>query len=78
MIGHGAREARPEAEDLVEISRQTTTPMTLRTADEIARFFDGFDLVEPGLVWAPLWRPDGPAPEDPQRSGNLAGVGVRG
>jgi SAM-dependent methyltransferase len=77
VIGHGARESRPEADDLVEISRQTTTPMTLRTADEIARFFDGFDLLEPGLVWAPLWRPDGPAPEDPQRSGNLAGVGRR-
>jgi len=77
VIGHGARESRPEADSLVEISRQTTTPMTLRTPDEIARFFDGFDLVDPGLVWAPLWRPDGPAPEDPQRSGNIAGVGRR-
>jgi SAM-dependent methyltransferase len=77
VIGHGARESRPEADSLVEISRQTTTPMTLRTSDEIARFFDGFDLVDPGLVWAPLWRPDGPAPDDPQRSGNMAGVGRR-
>jgi len=77
VIGHGARESRPEADSLVEISRQTTTPMTLRTSDEIARFFDGFDVVDPGLVWAPLWRPDGPAPEDPQRSGNVAGVGRR-
>ena len=77
VIGHGARESRPEADSLVEISRQTTTPMTLRTSDEIARFFDGFDVVDPGLVWAPLWRPDGPAPEDPQSSGNVAGVGRR-
>jgi SAM-dependent methyltransferase len=77
VIGHGARESRPEADSLVEISQQTTTPMTLRTPDEIARFFDGFDVVDPGLVWAPLWRPDGPAPEDPQRSGNIAGVGRR-
>jgi len=77
VIGHGARESRPEADSLVDISRQTTTPMTLRTSDEIARFFDGFDVVDPGLVWSPLWRPDGPAPEDPQRSGNVAGVGRR-
>jgi SAM-dependent methyltransferase len=77
VIGHGARESRPEADSLVEISRQTTTPMTLRTSDEIARFFDGLDVVDPGLVWAPLWRPDGPALEDPQSSGNVAGVGRR-
>jgi hypothetical protein len=77
VIGHGARESRPEAESLVEISRQTTTPMTLRTADEVERFFDGFDLIEPGLVWAPLWRPDQPVPEHPEQSGNLAGVGRR-
>ncbi|GAB3878551.1 hypothetical protein GCM10029964_029370 [Kibdelosporangium lantanae] len=24
------------------------------------RFFDGFDLVEPGLVGCGLWRPGGP------------------
>jgi len=29
---------------------------------EIRGFFDGFDLVEPGLVFIPQWRPDRPAP----------------
>jgi hypothetical protein len=31
--------------------------MNMRTYDEILRFFDGLDLVEPGLTaW---WNPDG-------------------
>jgi hypothetical protein len=24
----------------------------------VARFFDGFQMVEPGLVWLNTWRPD--------------------
>lgn len=31
---------------------------TARSRDQIARFFDGFDLVEPGLVFSPQWRPN--------------------
>ena len=33
----------------------------LRTPEQIEGFFDGLDLVEPGVVSTPLWRPD-PAP----------------
>jgi S-adenosyl methyltransferase len=32
----------------------------MRSADEIAAFFDGLDLVDPGIVFLPEWRPDGP------------------
>jgi S-adenosyl methyltransferase len=28
----------------------------MRSRAEILRFFDGFDLVEPGLVYIPEWR----------------------
>jgi hypothetical protein len=35
---------------------------TLRTPDEVARFFDGLDIVEPGLVPIDRWRPDGGTP----------------
>ncbi|HEY1919094.1 MAG TPA: SAM-dependent methyltransferase [Streptosporangiaceae bacterium] len=36
-----------------------------RTHDEVARFFTGLDLVPPGIVVTPQWRPDpdGPAPD---------------
>ena len=40
-------------------------PVTLRTHDEVSRFFAGLDLVEPGLVQLHRWRPgpEGPAPD---------------
>ncbi len=34
-----------------------------RTLVEIGEYFDGLDLVEPGLVYNPLWRPQEPVPE---------------
>src|SRR5260370_22621666 len=33
-------------------------PLTLRSLEEIAGFFDGLELLEPGLVSTPRWRPD--------------------
>ena len=33
-------------------------PYRLRTPQEIASFFDGLDLVEPGVVPCPRWHPD--------------------
>jgi hypothetical protein len=32
--------------------------VTFRTRAQVARFFDGLDLVEPGLVRVQEWRPD--------------------
>lgn len=78
VIAHGTFEGRPEeSARLVEISKRTPTPLTLRSRQEIGAFFDGYDLVEPGLVFAPAWHPDGPdgAEGDPALSGNVAGVG---
>ncbi len=34
-----------------------TPPMTLRSPEQIARFFDGLDLLEPGVVSCSRWRP---------------------
>ena len=34
------------------------TPYTLRSPPQIAAFFEGLELVEPGLVPCPRWRPD--------------------
>src|SRR5271157_4614028 len=34
-------------------------PYQLRRPDELTSFFDGLDLVEPGVVPCPRWRPDG-------------------
>ncbi|WP_188196573.1 SAM-dependent methyltransferase [Nonomuraea sp. SYSU D8015] len=34
------------------------TRLTLRTADQLKAFFEGLDLVEPGMVSLPQWRPE--------------------
>jgi hypothetical protein len=50
---------------------------TIRSRAAILRFFDGFELVEPGLVNVPAWRPDSTAglPADPGQFWVLGGVG---
>jgi hypothetical protein len=46
-------------EEAVAHWNQVGTPlMTLRGPEQIARFFDGLDLLEPGVVSCSLWRPD--------------------
>ncbi len=34
------------------------TPMNFRSRAEVTAFFDGFELVEPGVERLPLWRPE--------------------
>lgn len=36
---------------------EATAPLVPRTKDEFARFFAGFELVEPGVVFLSQWRP---------------------
>jgi O-methyltransferase involved in polyketide biosynthesis len=38
-------------------NRVGTPPMTLRSPQQIVRFFDGLDLLEPGVVSCSRWRP---------------------
>ena len=49
--------------------------MTLRTPQQITRFFDGMDLLPPGVVSCSRWRPD-PAPsgEQPDEVDEFCGV----
>jgi len=60
-LSHMTDEAHPEAaEGLFRISQDLhwNTPLISRSRADIARFFDGFTLVEPGLVRPAQWRPD--------------------
>ncbi|MGH3718611.1 MAG: SAM-dependent methyltransferase [Pseudonocardiaceae bacterium] len=43
-----------------ELYRNTPEPVCLRRYDEVLCLFTGFELVEPGLVGCPFWRPSGP------------------
>jgi hypothetical protein len=61
---------------LEEFYEKTTNPGQLRTRTEFGRFFGDFELVDPGLVWAPDWHPDGKALfTQGSQSRIIAGVG---
>jgi hypothetical protein len=57
-----------------EVYESTPTPLYFRSAAEIGLFFEGFDLVQPGLVPLHRWRPD-PADDSPATGWAWGGVG---
>lgn len=77
VVSHGAKGGRPEEQHVAGLAKRASTSLNWRTAAEIEALFDGFELVPPGLVWAPLWHPDSPdqVPEHAERFAIMAGVG---
>jgi hypothetical protein len=79
VICHSCRDVKPDTADSATAvyNSRVAAQLSVRTRDEIAALFDGFTLVEPGLVWIPEWRPDSPAdvPENPEQFWALVGVG---
>ncbi|MER5418893.1 SAM-dependent methyltransferase [Streptosporangium roseum] len=58
VLSH-AIDAKPDTTpEALEVYNHATAALSLRTHAEIARFFDGYELVEPGLVFPKDWRPD--------------------
>jgi SAM-dependent methyltransferase len=78
-ISHATHESSPDtvAEVVDLYTRNATTSAHPRSYQEISRFFEGFDLVEPGLAYLPLWRHDGQVPANPEHAWFFAGVGRR-
>jgi SAM-dependent methyltransferase len=77
-LSHVTTDSRPsEMGAGVRLSSQTTTPVTARTRAQVEEFFTGLELLDPGVVWSPLWRPESPADvgENPERMSFYVGVG---
>jgi len=75
-ISHATSDPLPDtAKKVEELSKKSATTAYIRTAEEIGRFFTGYELVEPGLVYMPLWRHDGEVPDRPEQTWLYAGVG---
>jgi SAM-dependent methyltransferase len=76
-LSHGTNEDQPR---LIEAAKQygtrATSQATLRNRAEIRAFFDGYELLEPGVVFTTEWRPELPV-DDPANAGILAGVGTK-
>ncbi|MEO3924260.1 SAM-dependent methyltransferase [Micromonosporaceae bacterium B7E4] len=76
LVAVDGADTNPELNDVMKIWNQSANPpYAMRTPEEIASYFDGLELVEPGLVDVTRWRPD-PRPAGPPRPlDNLVGVG---
>jgi O-methyltransferase involved in polyketide biosynthesis len=62
------------AEAVRRVNARSAGTTTLRTYAEIARFFDGLRLFEPGLVQVHRWQPGSVAPSDGDQIAAYAGL----
>jgi hypothetical protein len=75
-LSHGTSDFHNRAitEAGTAVYANATAPLVLRGHRQVAALFEGWDLVEPGVVQVPLWRPDG----QPHRPRDLAKIGIYG
>jgi hypothetical protein len=77
-LSHATLDGNAEAmRDHEEIYRRSATPIHGRNRAQITGLFDGYGLVDPGVVYLPLWRPEpdeAPATK-PERYSGYAAVG---
>jgi len=79
VISHGTRDRatmesfEPLAE-LMDVYRHATAALNLRTYQQVLSFFEGFELLDPGLVSVSAWRP-APGSTEPPWIGIYGGLG---
>jgi hypothetical protein len=76
VLSHGTHDnLGPDAlEKIQQVYAGASAPAVPRTQAGIARFFDGLEMVTPGLCDVAAWRP-GPRPMRPARALVLGGIG---
>ncbi|MEU9589281.1 SAM-dependent methyltransferase [Streptomyces sp. NPDC048219] len=74
LLSHGTADQHPELKQETEAAyKKGAIPLRMRTRSEVEPFFDGLELVAPGLVFATEWYREEPAPVQ-ERSGFYVGV----
>ncbi len=75
-LSHPARDVHPRqvSEAAARFNQLAPAKATLRTRDQILRFFDGLELVEPGLAQIHRWRPGKAAPGHNQQAAGYCGL----
>ena len=58
VVSHLARDVLDLDATYARLNEATQETFVLRTRDEVARFFDDVEMVEPGLAMVEDWRPD--------------------
>ena len=74
VISHAGSDLITAGQEGMEIY-QTASEGALRDRAQVTAFFEGFDLVEPGLVRVPEWRPTEELPADIEQYWMYGGVG---
>ena len=77
-VSHASQDGQPgQADSHQDLYNRTATPMSMRSNSQVAALLTGFELVEPGVVFLPQWRPVSPedVDEHPERFSGLAVVG---
>jgi len=75
-LSHPARDVHPQqvTEAASRFNHLARAKATLRTRAEILRFFDGLELLEPGMVQVHQWRPGLAAPGHHQEAAGYCGL----
>jgi hypothetical protein len=76
VMYEGIRGDPAQDEALRQYNQSGAVPYRVRRPDQVVRFFDGLELVDPGLVPMHQWRPD-PGTASPPITTGLAGVGKK-
>jgi hypothetical protein len=75
VVSHATGDLAPSnVGDIVDTYATTAVPLVLRDLAGVTRFFDGTQVLDPGVVRLPLWKPDFP-PEDIHKVWLYGGVG---
>ncbi|QIJ66192.1 SAM-dependent methyltransferase [Streptomyces sp. JB150] len=65
----------PDVDEAVKFWNEHGTPkLTQRTPEQVTRFFDGLELLEPGVVSCSRWRPEGGDGTEPEQVAMFGGV----
>ena len=82
VISHVTRDRQripvPTGDAVRRVYADTPHPIRARSQADMERLFAGFELVPPGIVHSPRWRPDGPKDlllDQPERAATYAAVG---
>ncbi|WTW93550.1 SAM-dependent methyltransferase [Streptomycetaceae bacterium NBC_01309] len=76
ILSHTTGDVNSDSAHAAADAYQTaSTSMTLRSHKEVAELFDGLEVVEPGIVQVPFWRPDRHPRTGSDRMWMYAGVG---
>jgi hypothetical protein len=57
-LSHATADEVPEVRDVARVFAKATESAHVRSRAEVAKLISGLEIIEPGLVWPPQWRPD--------------------